>query len=56
MMMITIINMTVWNYAMAWDWNEPDEITQNATNLCNGNPFSFNAYQKMEHGLTILFY
>ena len=26
-----------------WDWNEPDEITQNTTNLCNGNPFSFNA-------------
>jgi hypothetical protein len=26
-----------------WDWNEPDEITQNATNLCNGNPFSLSA-------------
>ena len=26
-----------------WDWNEPDEMTQNSTNLCNGNPFSFNS-------------
>ena len=23
-----------------WDWNEADEMTQNATNLCAGNPFT----------------
>ena len=27
----------------SWDWNEPDEITQNSTNLCAGNPFSLSA-------------
>ena len=26
-----------------WDWNEPDEMTQNSTNLCAGNPFSLSA-------------
>ncbi len=27
----------------SWDWNEADEATQNATNLCAGNPFTLSA-------------
>ena len=27
----------------AWDWNEPNEMTPNATNLCTGNPFTLSS-------------